>query len=206
MSRAHDPAAIAEDLDRLGDREPRIAAAVAQLGYPPPRVREPGFETLMRILVGQQVSTRAADGIWTTLSTHLGVVTAESVRAADTLPGLSRAKIRYARALADAVLAGSLDLDRLDTLDDAAAIETITAVTGFGPWSADIYLLFALGRPDIWPAGDLAVRAGLATILELDPVPDARAAVPLGDPFRPHRSALALLCWHAYSSPTFGTD
>ncbi|MGF1606069.1 MAG: DNA-3-methyladenine glycosylase family protein [Rhodothalassiaceae bacterium] len=196
-----DDHAIRNSLDRLAAERGFVAQAVHRHGYPTQRRHAPGFATLMRILVGQQVSTMADEGIWARLGTALGEITPQRVLAAEDLPGLSRNKKRYARALAEAVTQGMLDLDTVSMLDDTAAVAQITQVTGFGPWSAQIYLMFGLGRPDVWPAGDLAVRAGIASILQLDAVPDVAAADPLADRYRPHRSAVALLSWHVYNNP-----
>ena len=188
-------------MDVLAASDPRIDAWVTRIGPPPPRQRPQGFETLVRIIVGQQVSVRAADGIWTKLEAALGKVTPEAVLQAEQLPGFSRAKGRYARCLAESVLEGRLNIDALAHMPDDEAEAAITQITGFGPWSAHIYLMFALGRPDIWPVGDLAVRGGFGKIMGLPSAPDQKASLALGAPFRPHRSVLALLCWHAYSSP-----
>lgn len=198
---ALDETGIAAGLAVLQTRDSRLARAIAQLGPPPVRRRDPGFATLIRILAGQQVSVPAAEGIWRRLCAHLGAVTPDQVARAETLPGLSSNKIRYARALAEAVQTGQLDVDGLAAQTDEAVVAAITQVTGFGRWSAEMYLMFALGRPDIWPAGDLAVRAGFARLMDTASVPDQKAIAPLADPYRPHRSTLALLCWHAYSAP-----
>ena len=150
--------ALHASLDELGRREPRIAAALAHAGYPEPRTSERGYVTLLRTIVGQQVSIKAAASMWAKLSTLVGgtpdpaailAASDETLRAA----GLSRQKASYARSLAEEVLSGRLDLDDLAEADEAA-IAQLVRVKGIGRWSAEIYLLFAEGRPDIWPAGE----------------------------------------------------
>src|SRR5690606_31998340 len=148
-------------IDALAQTEPAFAAALARAGYPEPRIRERGYATLLRTIVGQQVSVAAAASIWRKLEEQVGNLadpagiaraTDEQLRAA----GLSRQKASYARSLADEVTSGRLDLDNLPR-DDEEAIAALTRIKGIGRWSAEIYLLFAEGRPDMWPAGDLAV-------------------------------------------------
>lgn len=201
-----DAGAIRAGLDAVAAGEPRIAAALARAGYPEPRLRPRGYPTLLRTIVGQQVSVAAAASVWSRLETLLGPALApERLLAAefDALRGcgLSRQKQGYARSLAELVESGALDFDALPEEDEAAILE-LTRIKGVGRWSAEIYLLFAERRPDIWPAGDLAVQAGLGRILELAERPDEKAARVLAEPFRPHRGAMALFCWHIYNNPT----
>jgi DNA-3-methyladenine glycosylase II len=192
-------------LDELARREPRIAAALAHAGYPAPRVNERGYITLLRTIVGQQVSLKAAASMWAKLDAGLGgdftpaavlAASDETLRAA----GLSRQKASYARSLAEEVLSGRLDLDNLAEADEAAIVELVR-VKGIGRWSAEIYLLFAEGRPDIWPAGDLAVQIGLGRMLGLAEKPGEKRVRELAEAWRPHRGALAILCWHYYKTP-----
>src|SRR5690606_26762532 len=160
---------LSAGLDAVAAREPGIAEALARAGYPEPRIRERGYRTLLRTIVGQQVSVAAAASVWRKLEELLGedippaaVLAAEfdALRAC----GLSRQKQGYARSLCELVASGDLDLESLPE-DDEQAIEQLVRIKGIGRWSAEIYLLFAEGRPDIWPAGDLAVQAGLGKIL-----------------------------------------
>ena len=113
--------------------------------------------------------------------------------------GLSRQKQGYARSLCELVTSGALDLDSLPA-DDEAAIAELTRIKGIGRWSAEIYLLFAEGRPDIWPAGDLAVQEGLRKLLALDSRPDEKATRALAESWRPHRGAAAIFTWHCYNN------
>jgi DNA-3-methyladenine glycosylase II len=191
---------IAHALDALASDHERIARALAQVGYPEERRRDHSFATLARIIVGQQVSVAAAASISRKLVDTLGGdLTAASVlncpeedlRSA----GLSRQKVSYMQSLATAEASEQLSLTALPKLSDDDATAAITAIKGFGEWSAHMYLMFSLGRPDIWPVGDLAVREGFKRIQGLEDRPTAAQLKPLGEPYRPYRSALAMLCW-----------
>ena len=192
-------------LDEVAAREPGIADALARAGYPEPRIRERGYRTLLRTIVGQQVSVAAAASVWRKLEELLGAdIPPEAVLAADfdalRACGLSRQKQGYARSLCELVVSGELDLESLPD-DDEEAIEQLVRIKGIGRWSAEIYLLFAEGRPDIWPAGDLAVQAGLARILSLPERPSEKVARELAERWRPHRGSVAILTWHCYNNP-----
>ncbi len=195
-----DTASIKRSLDTLADRHERIAQALARVGYPEERRREHSFETLARIVVGQQVSVAAATSINKKLVDALeGQLTATTVLdASEELlrsAGLSRQKVNYIQSLATAEATGVLVLESLPQLSDEDAVAVITNIKGFGEWSAHMYLMFSLGRPDIWPVGDLAVREGFKRIQGLEERPSAGKLKPMGDDFRPYRSALAMLCW-----------
>ena len=192
-------------IDAAAQIEPAFARTVAAVGYPEARIRPVGYETLLRTIVGQQVSVAAAASVWRKLEAELG----ESVDPAELLArdfdalracGLSRQKQGYARSLCELVVTGALDLSQLPG-DDEAAIAELTQIKGIGRWSAEIYLLFAEGRPDIWPAGDLAVQAGLHRILDLPQRPSEKETRALAERWRPHRGAVAILTWHAYNNP-----
>ncbi len=195
-----DTARIRESLDALAGRHERIARALVQVGYPEERRRDHSFETLARIVVGQQVSVAAATSINKKLINALeGQLTATAVLdASEALlrsAGLSRQKVSYIQSLATAEATGALVLKSLPELSDEEAVAVITNIKGFGEWSAHMYLMFSLGRPDIWPVGDLAVREGFKRIQGLDERPSAGKLKPMGEDFRPYRSALAMLCW-----------
>jgi DNA-3-methyladenine glycosylase II len=197
--------ALREGLDAVAAREPAIARALAIAGYPAPRIRPPGYATLLRTIVGQQVSVAAAASIWSRLEQLLGEgLPADALLAAgpDALRacGLSRQKQGYARSLAELVTSGALDLAALPE-DDEAAIAELVRINGIGRWSAEIYLLFAEGRRDIWPAGDLAVQAGLHKLLGLDARPGEKLTRALAEDWRPHRGAAAIFTWHCYNNP-----
>ena len=195
---------LRESLDAIAILEPGFVAAIGRVGYPQPRVREPGYETLLRTIVGQQVSVAAAAAIWRKLETELGAGCAPDALLArdfDTLRacGLSRQKQGYARSLAELVLSGALDLRALPR-DDEEAIAQLVQIKGIGRWSAEIYLLFAEGRPDIWPAGDLAVQIEIGRILGLPERPSEKLTREVAEAWRPHRGAAAIMAWHHYNT------
>jgi DNA-3-methyladenine glycosylase II len=197
--------AIREGLDAIAAREPAIARALERAGYPAPRIRPPGYATLLRTIIGQQVSVAAASSMWSKLESLLGPgVPADALIAAefDALRGcgLSRQKQGYARSLCELVLGGEVDLASLPQ-DDEDAIAQLVKIKGIGRWSAEIYLLFAEGRPDIWPAGDLAVQAGLHKLLGLPERPGEKLVRELAETWRPHRGAAAIFTWHCYNNP-----
>jgi DNA-3-methyladenine glycosylase II len=197
--------AIRIGMDAIAAREPAIARALAVAGYPEPRIRETGYATLLRTIVGQQVSVAAAASVWNKLQALLGEgIPAEALLASefDALRacGLSRQKQGYARSLCELVTSGALDLDALPA-DDEEAIAKLVEIKGIGRWSAEIYLLFAEGRPDIWPAGDLAVQAGLHKLLGLSERPNEKLTRELAEAWRPHRGAAAIFTWHCYNNP-----
>lgn len=155
--------------------------------------------------MGQQVSVAAAASVWSRLETLLGeTIPPEALLAAefDALRacGLSRQKQGYVRSLCELVVAGSIDFDNLPA-DDEEAIAQLVGIKGIGRWSAEIYLLFAEGRPDIWPAGDLAVQAGLHKLLDLVERPSEKRTRELAEAWRPHRGAAAIFTWHCYNNP-----
>jgi len=198
------PEQLRASLDAIAVLEPGFAAALARVGYPLPRVREPGYETLLRTIVGQQVSVSAAAAVWRKLEQELGEGCAPDkllARDFDALRacGLSRQKQGYARSLAQLVTGGEIDLHDLPQ-DDEEAITLLTQIKGIGRWSAEIYLLFAEGRPDIWPAGDLAVQIEVGRILGLPERPSERETRALAERWRPHRGAAAIMAWHHYNT------
>lgn len=202
----HDPALLKRSIDALCHVEPGFAAAIERLGYPRPRVRAKGYDTLLRTIVGQQVSTAAAASVWGKLENLLGAgCPPERLLAQDfdalRACGLSRQKQGYARSLAELVVSGAIDLHRLPA-DDEEAIATLVSIKGIGRWSAEIYLLFAEGRPDIWPAGDLAVQIATGELVGMGARPEEKAMRARAEAWRPHRSAAALLAWHHYNGAT----
>ena len=190
-------------IDSLCVVEPRFQAALTHVGYPQPRIRARGYTTLLRTIVGQQVSVAAANSIWNKLEARLGSgCAADTILASDHEElrncGLSAQKQSYAKSLAAMVLANEINFDRLP-VDDEEAIVLLTRIKGVGRWSAEIYLLFAEGRPDIWPAGDLAVQEAIGRILQLSERPKEKATRTLAEPWCPHRGAAAILAWHCYN-------
>jgi len=193
---------IVAGVDSVCANEPKLAAAVKTSGYPQPRIRPEGYETLLRTIVGQQVSVASAASVWDKLEARLGEgCPAETLIATEfdelRACGLSRQKQGYARSLAELILSGGLDLHDLPE-DDEEAIAVLTQVKGIGRWSAEIYLLFAQGRPDIWPAGDLAIQVGIGNFLELPERPSEQQTRELAKSWSPYRGAVAIFTWHHY--------
>ena len=195
---------IRSAVDELARRESAFAAVLERHGHPEPRVSERGSQTLLRTIVGQQVSVAAARSMWNKLTIRYGdpVDLGALAEAGDPElreAGLSRQKAGYARSLAALVRSGELDLDSLPA-DDEEAIALLTRIKGIGRWSAEIYLLFAEGRPDSFPAGDLAVQIELGRLLGLAERPSEKELRALAEAWRPHRGAAAVLAWHSYNS------
>ena len=191
-------------IEHLASVEPAFAAVLDRHGHPEPRSSDPGAVTLLRTIVGQQVSVAAARSMWAKLENAYGSPPdlAAVLKASDEelrLAGLSRQKAGYARSLAGLVLSGELDLAALPSGDEEA-VTLLTRIKGIGRWSAEIYLLFAEGRPDVWPAGDLAVQVEVGRLLGLEGKPSEKRLRELAEPWRPHRGAAAVLAWHSYNS------
>ena len=195
---------IRSHVEALAALEPAFARVVERHGVPEPRNSEPGPHTLLRTIVGQQVSVAAARSMWSKLEAAYGAPPdlARILKASDEdlrLAGISRQKAGYARSLAELVLSGELDLSQLPE-DDDEAVALLTKIKGIGRWSAEIYLLFAEGRHDVWPAGDLAVQIEVGRLLQLPDKPTERHLRELAEPWRPYRGAAAVLAWHSYNS------
>lgn len=206
-------AALTADAHALADEDPRFVPALRYTKRFPFRLRGPGFPTLLKIILDQQVSTHAAAAMWAKFVACVDPVTPSGFLALDdaTLKacGFSRQKTAYARGLASALVDGALDLDALARMPDQDAIETLTALKGLGPWSAQCYLLFGLGRRDIFPAGDLALQVGWQRIAELPERPGPAALLDQAEAWRPRRTAAAYLIWRHYlaeNSPDAGAE
>jgi DNA-3-methyladenine glycosylase II len=202
-----DTARLRAALDDLAARDPDVARALPLTGYPEARVRDPGFPTLLRVVAAQQLSTLAAAAIWRKLDAVLaGEVTPARVLALDDAAlracGFSGRKVEYAKGLAGAVASGAVSLDALAGLDEEAAIGAIVALRGFGRWSAECYLLFALGRADVFPADDLGLQIGFQRLKRLPERPSGKALRALVEPWRPFRGAGAVFLWHYYGKAT----
>lgn len=185
-------------LDALVGRDRRLAGIEAAAGPLPWRVRPAGFSGLLQAIVAQQISNQAARAIWGRVVALPGAGEAAGLLAlgdADLVgAGLSRPKVGHARALAAAFLEGRLE--GLELLDDGAAVAAITSVRGMGPWTAEVYLLFALQREDVFPAGDIAVAGAAADLLGLAVRPGPVALRGIAEAWRPHRALAARLLWH----------
>jgi DNA-3-methyladenine glycosylase II len=186
----------------LAERDADLAAIVARYGTPPLWDREPGFATLLHIILEQQVSLASALAAFDRLrvaAAPLTPATFLTLTDADLLAiGFSRQKARYGRALATAIETRTLDLDQLGRLDDDAVRQALEALPGIGPWTSTIYLLMVLGRPDVWPVGDIALAESVGQVKRLGRRPDPLEMATLGEAWRPWRSVAARLFWHDY--------
>ena len=196
---------LKESLRALAEREEGFAKVLDIYGHPEPRASAPGVETLLRTIVGQQVSVAAARSMWNKLTAKFGepVDLQKLLEASDEQmreAGMSRQKAGYLRSLAGLVSSGELDLAHLPE-DDEEAIAQLTKIKGIGRWSAEIYLLFAEGRHDVWPAGDLAVQIEIGKLMGLEGKPTEKQLRELAEKWRPHRGAAAVLAWHSYNAP-----
>lgn len=182
--------------------EPAFAALSKRNGPPPQWSRPPGFATLVRFILEQQVSLASADAAYRRLEEAIGDVTSEGFLALDDAElrriGFSRQKAGYGRGLAEGMLDDSIALQHLDALADNEVMETLETIRGVGPWTASCYLLFVLQRPDAWPPGDRALQVSMADVLELEEVPDREQADAIAERWRPYRAVAARMLWHEY--------
>ena len=189
--------------ERLRAKDPELIERLIAIGGPPPlRRREAGFGGLAAIIMSQQVSTASATAIFGRLQARIvPLEAAEIAKATDEdlrACGLSSAKIRALRAVAQAIVEGGLDLKALGGLDAEDAHKALIAVKGIGPWTADIFLLFCLGHPDAFPAGDLALQEAAKLALNLKRRPDAARLERIAERWRPLRGVAARMLWAYY--------
>ena len=212
MTSAGSPLRTRKDLERalarLAGLDGRLARVIERLqaaGVEIPLRKTPeGFSALLRLIVAQQVSLESAAAIWARtqeagLTEPGGLL--DGGPEALARAGFSRPKIKYAVALAERVQAGQLDFAALRAQADAGVIETLTQIPGIGRWTAELYLLQALGRPDIWPTGDIALRTAAGRVLSLAERPSADEMERLGEPWRPLRAVAARVLWTVYKQP-----
>ena len=198
---------IKQALDDLATKDEDVAAGLQLVGYPPPRIRPAGFETLFSIIVSQQLSTHAAAAIMGRAKALLPELQPQAVL---DLPegtlreiGLSHRKVEYATGLSQAIISGVFNPEALDQLDNENVTKEITALKGFGPWSAEIYLMFSLQRQDVFPSGDLALLVGLQKLKGLEEKPTPQQAQKLIEHWSPWRTAGSIFLWHYYhGAPT----
>ena len=188
----------------LAAEDVTLAGIVERHGLPTFWSRQPGFQTLLLLILEQQVSLASAKAAFDRVNGRLGGVSAERLLelsdAELRADGFSRQKTRYARALAAAILEGSLEIERLERLDDDAVRAALVELPGIGAWTAEVYLLSALRRPDTWPAGDLALQQAAREVLGLETRPSSTELDVIGERWRPHRATAARLLWHLYLS------
>lgn len=198
----------AQAVAQLCAREPKFAEAYQAVGFITDRRRPADFQNLCRIVIEQQISVAAAQTIWGRLEAAVqgranGVFTAERLlklsEARLRACGLSGPKVRYVRAMAQATKSGAIDFDLLPKLDDHAAIAMLTAVTGIGRWTAEIFLMFALDREDIWPAHDVALQEAVKRLFGLKTRPDVKKMDRMAENWRPHRGVAARMLWRYYA-------
>ena len=187
---------------QLVTRDEALAAIVERHGMPGFWSRPAGFATLLLLILEQQVSLASAQAAFARVDGRVGGITPEALLSLSDVElredGFSRQKTRYARVLATAVTSRELDLEALERLDDTTARAALVALPGIGPWTADVYLLSALRRPDMWPIGDLALQEAARRVLSLTERPSAAELETIGERWRPHRATAARLLWHQY--------
>lgn len=186
---------------------PDIARAHKLIGTPPARDRDGGFASLLKIIIDQQVSVQAGAAIWRRVEAGLGDCSPDRVLEVGEEQlrtfGLSRSKAHYVTCLAEAITSGALDLDALKKADNDIVREQLTAVKGIGRWTAEIYLMFALARPDVWPAGDLALAEAAKRLLNLENRPTPKEMDDIGERWKPERTTAAVFLWHCYKKLPF---
>jgi DNA-3-methyladenine glycosylase II len=188
-------------LDQLAAIDADIAAALSRFGPPPDRSLPARFETLARSIIGQQISRAAASAIWTRMrdQDHNSVPIIASKQPDDLMPfGLSRRKAEYLIGIADEIQSGRLDLASLAEMNGGDVQKRLVEIRGIGAWTADNFRLFALGDMDAWPANDIALQEGMKRLKSLDERPNGKMLETLGEAWRPHRGAGAMMLWHIY--------
>ena len=195
---------LAQGVEHLSRLDTALAGVVRKHGPPPLWARDPGYSTLIQIILEQQVSLASAKAAYAKLCLIATPLNPEIFLELDDCAlkeaGFSRQKMIYCRGLSIAVLDGRLQLDELDKLDDDAVREELVKNKGIGPWSADIYLLEALLRPDIWPVGDLALASSVKEVKGLSRRPDEAELSEIGNTWKPWRAVAARILWHSYLS------
>lgn len=189
-------------VDRLAELDPDLHRIRSSLGYPPLWSRTPGFASLVHIILEQQVSIKAAATLFKRLSAHLGTVTPDSVQEAGEQGlrqiGLTRQKSRYCVELARRIISGELELCKLDTLDDEQGRSHLLKIPGLGPWTVDVYYMMALGRPDVWPQGDLALASAIQDVKQLESRPTKDEQLAYAQQWSPWRAIAARMLWMHY--------
>jgi DNA-3-methyladenine glycosylase II len=193
---------LAEAARLLAARDQGLARLQAAHGPPPLWARRPGFATLIRIILEQQVSLASANATWRRLGDGLESITPQTVLAAGETRlrslGITRQKATYCLNVADGVQSGSLDLRGLSKSDDETVIRSLVSIKGVGPWTAEVYLLMALRRPDVWPAGDIALAAAVQHLKGLRERPSPAKLAEIAKDWRPYRAAAARMLWQDY--------
>jgi DNA-3-methyladenine glycosylase II len=202
LPRKLDKITLLEGVKWLSAKDPDLGKVISEYGPPPLWDRVPGFPSLLKIILEQQVSLASAQSTYDKLVTKLGTLTPGSFLTLDDAElrecGFSRQKTRYGRILANSILDGSLDFIGLESLPNGEVEEKLTSLTGIGKWTAGIYLLMILCRPDVWPRGDLALNKAMMEVKGLETVPNNDLAEEIAENWRPWRSVAARILWHHY--------
>ena len=201
--RLHSAAVVASHLDALVRLDPQLQKVRDIAGVVQPRINTPGFAGIAKVICGQQLSVASAAAIWKRFETLSGALdpltylslSEETVRGI----GFSAGKFRTVRVIAEAMVAGELDFDHLETLPASEAIAYLVAHKGIGPWTAEVYLMFCAGHPDVFPAGDLALLKAVHHGLGLDGRPTIKEMIAIAAGWAPHRSAAALMFWRYFA-------
>ena len=204
LARLDSVEAIARQLDQLVLADPRLILVRAAAGQVVPRIYPSGFAGMARVICGQQLSVASARAIWNRFELLPGALepegyldlTEEAVRGV----GFSRGKFLTVRVIAEAIMDRTLDFDHLATLPIDQAVAYLVAHKGIGPWTAEVYLLFGAGHPDVFPAGDLALRKAVGDGLGMEGTPGIAELTALAASWSPHRSAAALLFWRYFAA------
>ena len=195
---------LAEGVAALCQIDSALQEVIARFGIPPLWAREPDFATLLKIILEQQVSLASAQATYDKLNNDVNEITPQTFLKFNDAElkgfGFSRQKTRYGRILSEAILSGEFDPDALKTLDDESVHQELTKLTGIGPWTANIYLLMALRRPDIWPSGDIALAKAMQQVKKLDARPNNDEQLSIAEAWKPWRSVAARILWHHYLS------
>jgi len=193
---------LAQGARALARVDPDLARVIGRHGPPPLWGREPGFVTLVQIVLEQQVSLASGRAAFARLERVAGKVTPARVAATTErrirAAGITRQKANYVRGLARSIVSGELDVDAIALMDDEAAHAELVKLKGIGPWSADIYLLMALGRRDVWPRHDLALASAMREVKRLRSMPTPERQLQIAEGWRPWRAVAARLMWHHY--------
>jgi len=196
---------LAEAANAVATLDEDMARILAAHGVPPMWAREPGFITLLRIILEQQVSLASADAMYRRLTNNLDLLTPYTVLAAGEpflrSLGITRQKAAYFINIAEAIKNGNLDLEAMDNESDDSVIEKLTSISGIGPWTANIYLLMALRRPDVWPVGDIALATAVKNLKDWPVRPTQPELTEIAKTWHPHRATAARMLWHYYLAP-----
>lgn len=198
------PERFNEAIKYLSKLDPDLKQIIKIYGTPPEFSRKDGFETLIKIIIEQMLSNASADAIFARLKTLAGKITPENIVSLTIEQmrgiGLSNQKSQYCKNIADAVINKTINFKKLKTMTDDEVLKTLTSVKGIGEWTAYIYLISAMHRPDIWPVGDHALALAVQRVKKLPEYPEKKILREFGNQYKPYRTIAALIFWHSYSN------